>query len=150
MSMINMRRELRLITHSIHALFVYAACTEDGYVKVGISRTPFDRIYDIHCNSPSPVRAAQWVWVGSKQWAMRIEKMVCSEWTHRRTRGEWYWFDYANPTDKQEFHDTLSAVVEVVTKKRPEWNRLGPQKVQELILAGNKVAQQKKDQARGA
>lgn len=137
MSMINQRRELQLVTHAIHAVFVYAACTEDGFVKVGISRAPFERIYSIHCGSPSRVRAAQWTWVGSLQRGRRIEKLVRKEWDRRHTRGEWYRFDYSDPAEKRDFHDTLGAVVEVVTGAVPKWERLGPEKVQDLIRAGD-------------
>lgn len=137
MSMNNMRKEMGFVTHAIHAVFVYAACTEDGYVKVGISRTPFERIYQIHCGSPSPVRAAQWVWIGSLQSGQEIEKRIRKEWASRHTRGEWYQFDYSDAADKRDFHDTLGAVVEVVTGKVPEWKRLGPSQVAELIKAGD-------------
>ncbi|WP_414554757.1 GIY-YIG nuclease family protein [Stenotrophomonas forensis] len=143
MSMTNMKRELDLVTHAIHAVFVYAACTEDGFVKVGISRTPYDRIYQVHCGSPSPVKAAQWVWVGSLKKGREIERRIRKEWDARHCRGEWYRFDYSKGEDKRDFHDTLGAVVEVVTGVAPEWNRLGPAKVAELIKAGNQVAEEK-------
>lgn len=136
MAMINMRHELDIITDTIHAVFLYAACTSDGYVKVGISRVPFDRIYDVHISSPSPVRAAQWVWVGSLRRGREIEKKVRSEWADRHTRGEWYRFDYADPADKQDFHDTLAAVFEVVVGNKPQWEKLGPKQVALLISAG--------------
>lgn len=140
-----MKRDLDLVTHAIHAVFVYAACTEDGFVKIGISRTPYDRIYSIHCGSPSPVRAAQWVWVGSLSKGQEIEKRVRKEWEGRHTRGEWYRFDYSAEADKRDFHDTLSAVVEVVTGAKPEWNKLGPAKVEELIRAGNQAHKEKQE-----
>jgi hypothetical protein len=128
-----------MVAHAIHAVFLYAACTEDGFVKVGISRTPFERLYQIHCGSPSPVRAAQWVYVGSLNKGREIEKRVRKEWNSRHTRGEWYRFDYSQESEKRDFHDTLSAVYEVVTNIAPVWEKLGPAKMEELIKAGNAI-----------
>lgn len=147
MSMINMKRDLDLVTHAIHAVFVYAACTEDGYVKIGISRAPFERIYAIHCGSPSPVRAAQWVWVGSLGMGREIEKRMRKEWDQRHTRGEWYLFDYSDPADKRDFHDTLGRIVKDVTRKQPEWERLGPARIRALIRAGEMIDREKKAKA---
>jgi hypothetical protein len=150
MSLKNMSRDLGFVTHAIHSVFVYAACTEDGFVKVGVSRTPFDRIYQIHCGSPSPVRAAQWVYIGSIQKGREIEKRVRKEWDARHTRGEWYRFDYSIEADKRDFHDTLGAVVEVVTGIKPAWEKLGPSKVVELIKAGDRVRQDASEKKRAA
>lgn len=147
MGTFNQKRDLDLVSHAIHAVFVYAACTEDGYVKVGISRVPFERIYSIHCGSPSPVRAAQWTWVGSLHMGKRIEEEVKKAWANRNTRGEWYRFDYSSKADKADFHDTLSAIVEVVTGREPKWDRLRPgAEMQELIRAGS-LAMNKKIKA---
>lgn len=146
MGMNSLHRDLGMATHVIHAVFLYAACTEEGFVKVGISRTPFERIYDIHCGSPSPVRAAQWVWVGSLQCGREMERRIAKEWASRNTRGEWYRFDYALPQDKRDFHDTLSAVFEVVAGFPPKWERLGPERVVELLKAGD----QQRAEAQGA
>lgn len=129
--------DLKRVTTIIHSVFIYAAFTDAGYVKVGMSRTPFERIYAVHISSPSPVRAAQWVWIGSLNVARQIERDVRSEWRARNTRGEWYYFDYSKPEEKREFHDTLSAIVEVRIGRAPEWEKLGPEKVGDLIRAGH-------------
>lgn len=144
MSIFDQSRDFAMVSHAIHAVFVYAACTEDGYVKVGISRTPFDRIYQVHCASPSPVRAAQWVWVGSLPMGRQIEREVKKAWERRNTRGEWYRFDYSKPEDKRDFHDTLSAIVEVVTGVAPAWERLKPDKMAEVLRAGDQVEAEKR------
>lgn len=133
MSMVNQRNDLDMVTHAINAYFVYAACTEAGYVKVGISGKPAERIFSVHSGSPSPVRAAQWVWIGSASMARKIESQVKKQWSQRHTRGEWYKFDYSKPEDKRDFHDTLNAIIEVVTKKPPEWTRLNPNGVDTLL-----------------
>jgi hypothetical protein len=148
MSMNSLKRDLDAVTQAIHSVFVYAACTEDGFVKVGISRTPYHRIYQIHCGSPSPVRAAQWVWVGSLNFGRRIEQKVRKEWRSRHTRGEWYRFDYSDPADKRDFHDTLGAVVQAVTGKAPEWNKLNSQAMAELIKAGYSLHDDKEKRKR--
>jgi len=115
------------------AVFLYAACTADGFVKVGISRTPYTRLYTIHCNSPSPVQAAQWAWVGSIELGRKMERLIRADWESRHTRGEWYRFDYSKIEDKAAFHDTLNAIFEVVAGNKPEWHKLSPEKMAELI-----------------
>jgi hypothetical protein len=133
MSMFDQSRDFRMASQVIHSIFLYAACTAEGFVKVGISRAPFERIYTVHVGSPSPVRAAQWVWIGSLSMGHEIERAIRKEWASRNTRGEWYRFDYSKPADKADFHDTLSAVVEVVTGKAPNWERLRPERVDQLL-----------------
>ncbi len=148
MSMFDQSRDFRMVSRSIHSVFLYAACTADGYVKVGISGAPYERLYQIHCGSPSPVRAAQWVWIGSINLARDIEKKIRKEWEARHCRGEWYRFDYSKPEDKRDFHDTLSAVVEVIIGKAPEWERLKPEKVAEMLRQSESLATKRKPRAK--
>jgi hypothetical protein len=143
MSTFHQNQDFRMIAQSIHSVFLYAACTADGFVKIGISGAPFERLYQIHCGSPSPVRAAQWVWVGSITKAREIERTMRKEWAARHSRGEWYRFDYAKPEDKADFHNTLSAVVEVVTGKAPTWERLKPEKVAVMLRQAEADAKRK-------
>ena len=133
----------------IDAVFLYAALTEHGFVKVGISRKPYERIYQIHCNSPSQVMAAQWVWVGGVGLGRKIESAVRARWKKRNTRGEWYWFDYENSSDKIEFKSGIDAVFLDCCKVSPEWKKLGPEDIaalaRDIITHGGK-----KKYARGA
>lgn len=132
-------RDLDLVTQAIHSIFLYAACTEDGYVKVGISGQPAARLLQINAGSPSPVGAAQWVWIGSLTRARQIERSIRKEWAARHTRGEWYRFDYSRAAEKVEFHATLDAVVEVATGSKPEWQRFGPRQVEQMVRDGQEA-----------
>lgn len=137
--MTSMARDLGLVHRAVHSMFVYVACTEDGYVKVGISGHPVMRICQVHGGSPSPVQAAAWAWMGSRSGALEFERRIKKEWKARRTRGEWYRFDYSQHSEKVEFHATLDAVFEVITDRRPEWTRVGPERVRELLAEGKEL-----------
>lgn len=143
MGFFDQTEDFRMISHILHSVFVYAACTEAGYVKVGISGAPLERVYQIHLGSPSPVKAAQWVYIGSFQNGRKVEKLIKQQWKSRNSRGEWYLFDYSIQADKQDFHDTLAAVIEVVTGSKPQWEKIGPEKVKDLIKAGELAMAQK-------
>ena len=129
----SLAEKLRAASYVIHSVFIYAALTKAGFVKVGLSRTPFDRIYQVHVGSPSPVEACQWVWVGSLHIGRQIERDVRKVWKARHTRGEWFLFDYKDPADKRAFHDELTAVVAKATKRDVEWNKLGPGQTADLL-----------------
>ena len=136
MSSANMFAQVEQVIHSI---FVYCAFTRDGYVKVGISRTPFERIATIHAGSPSPVQAAQWTWVGSLTVGTRIEKELKKLWDDRNTRGEWYKFDYTSAEDKADFHYILNSTVEHFSGSPPEWKKLSQKGVSELLTEAQAV-----------
>jgi hypothetical protein len=132
----------------LDAYFVYAAFTGEGYIKVGISRIPFERIAAVHSNSPFPVEAAIWSWIGSKYLARRIEKQLKALWADRNTRGEWYRFDYADEADKRLFFGTINAVVEAVVGERPTWQKKSGADVRVMVQAAIKKSSAKTRSAR--
>lgn len=119
-----MNMMLREAHNIIHSVFIYAAFTEEGYVKVGISRIPRDRVLEVHHNSPFPIVAAMWAWVGSKDLAEGMERDLKAVWKERNTRGEWYKFDYQE--DKRSFHDVINLVFKSRTKRDAEWQKQTP------------------------
>lgn len=125
-------QELRMAHAILDAVFLYVACTAEGFVKVGISRVPAERLYDVHCGSPSPIKAIQWVWIGSLKAGRDLEAQIRREWKDRNSRGEWYRFDYSKPEDKREFHDTLAAVLEVAGVTAP-WTRFDQRGTADLL-----------------
>ncbi len=125
--------------HAIDAVFLYAAFTEEGLVKVGISRIPHERIASIHATCPFPIRAAMWAWVGSVAVGRQIEGDLAILWKRRNTRGEWYQFDYA--ADKREFHDVLNAVFEHRCGERADWTRHSQEEIKRMV---NNMAQKRK------
>lgn len=107
----------------LDAYFIYAAFTCEGYIKVGISRVPFERIAQVHAGSPFAIEAAMWSWVGSHHHAKRIESRLKKLWAVRNSRGEWYRFDYEGADEKRAFFDTINVVFEARVGTAPEWTK---------------------------
>ena len=115
----------------IHSVFLYVAFTDKGLVKVGISRVPYERVATVHMNSPFPVRAAMWAWVGSLHAGRAIEKDLKAEWKERNTRGEWYEFDYSK--DKPEFHQAINSVFRKNCRRDAEWTKHDEAEIKKMV-----------------
>lgn len=117
----------------MNAYFLYAAMTADGVVKVGISSVPCERVAHIHANSPFPIKAVMWTWVGSAFNARSIEKRLKELWRKRNTRGEWFRFDFNDPDEVSLFYMTITAVVEAQTGKPAEWKQYTEAEVKQMV-----------------
>jgi len=113
---------------------LYAALTEmpsgDGLVKIGISTSPLQRLYSVHCGSPFPVGMAVWAYVGTKSQAMRAENRLKRRFAERQTRGEWFTFDFSSPADKEEFHSACRAAYAKATGRLLEWRKVSLEQMQ--------------------
>lgn len=91
--------------------FLYAAFTRpaeaDALVKIGITKVPLDRFFEVHATSPFPVEIALWVDVGDASRVRKLEAAVKRAFADRNTRGEWFRFNLREASDKRAFHDTL-------------------------------------------
>lgn len=107
--------------------FLYAAFTRpasaSALVKVGITKTPLDRFFEIHSGSPFPVEVALWVDVGDSSKVRKLEAAVHRAFASRNTRGEWFQFDLSNEGDKAEFHSTLRKLFLEHTGRRLIWKK---------------------------
>lgn len=112
---------------------VYAAFADPGngrgLVKVGRTTRPLQRIYEVHCGSPYGIEMALWAFVGSKGAGMSVERAIHSRFRERRTRGEWFEFDFSSPEDKEQFHAVTKVCFARATAKRLEWNRVSMEQV---------------------
>ena len=115
----------------IHSVFLYAAFTGKGLVKVGISRVPYERVATIHMNSPYPIKAAMWAWVGDLNAGRAIERDLKALWKSRNTRGEWYEFDYDQ--DKAEFHGAMNGVFAKNCRRKAEWTKHGSDEIKAMV-----------------
>lgn len=113
--------------------FLYVIFTETpdgmGLLKVGVTQSPLERVQAIRQGSPLPLKAAIFCEAGNKKVAFGIEAGIHALFKQRRTRGEWFRFDYADPTDKQCFHQGTKTVYTLFTKRQLSWA-----KVSEAVL----------------
>ena len=77
-----------------YAVYVASFPTDFGlFVKIGMSRAPVRRLFDVHCNSPFPLSTFSWAWVGRGDVARVFEKHAQLRYDQQRTRGEWFRFE---------------------------------------------------------
>lgn len=83
----------RYDTSRIESWFVYVALAPIGggemFVKIGISRMPFDRICQVDWGSPIEIRSARFLCIGSQKQATDVEQATLDHFSDNRTRGEW-------------------------------------------------------------
>lgn len=132
----------------LDSVFFYAVCTEHGYIKLGISRRPYHRLAEINGGSPSRVKGAMWSWVGDFSSGRELEFEMRRVWKGRRTRGEWFSFDYDDPSDKRVFHDDLNAAFEKICGRKAEWARFDPKRIAEILAEIGKEAYESKKKRR--
>jgi hypothetical protein len=109
------------------AWFVYTAFADldDGYVivKVGISTKPYERLVNVHSNSPFGVDLAAFAVVGSKRRALACERRILEEFAQYKTRGEWLKLP-RNAETKAKFAECVRLVVKGQTGADFKWRRV--------------------------
>lgn len=107
---------------------IYAAFTlitpGQGIVKIGMSQDPRKRLIQIRHGSPLPIREFLFAPTDGTRKAALIEQRIHTLFHDRRTRGEWFRFDYTKPTEKQFFHAVTKSVYEAVVGHPLEWRRV--------------------------
>lgn len=115
--------------------YIYAAFTAapdgSGLVKIGVSKRPMKRMGAIRHGCPFPLKVALFAKVGHKRFAFGVEASIHNALKARRTRGEWFRFDYASPDDKAVFHHATKGAYLEWVKKPLAWSR-----VPESVLMG--------------
>lgn len=109
----------------IYAIFAHTLA-DFGVVKVGISKRPLERVKHIRQGSPFPLGAALFAPAGSRKAAREIERRIHAAFKERRTRGEWFKFNYQQAADKFLFHATTKAIYFELTKQALCWTKLTP------------------------
>jgi hypothetical protein len=109
-------------------------------VKVGISRTPMNRLMAIHHNSPFRVELAAFAPAGWKRTAQLAEKRILACFREYRTRGEWLMLP-CTPDMKAQFAKKARVILGDVTGAPVTWTRVTNQQIAELAIAKlNKAA----------
>lgn len=136
----------RLSRHGItypDAWFVYAGLADTGkpigLVKVGISVVPLDRLVTVHCNSPYPIRAAMWAMVGGRTQAARAESRIKKAFADKKTRGEWFEFDFTDAESKRRFNSTMRALCEIEAGMKLKWTKIDGSHIAAQMATGKKV-----------
>jgi hypothetical protein len=116
--------------------FVYTAfCpAHEGHVlvKVGISKTPYDRLASIHGVSPYPIELAAFCMVGDRRKGVAFEQRMIDAFPNRTTRGEW--IDCEDTEEgRKYFAKTCGEILRGIIKKKPEWKTVTGEQLREYI-----------------
>lgn len=111
-------RNLTLAQAARDAVYLCAACGEDGIVRISVTRDPGGSIR----RWPN-VAGAQWAWVGSESRAKLLVRRIRRQWATRYVAGEGYCFDYA--TEGAAFRNELNQAFQSVVQDAPKWQKLG-------------------------
>lgn len=112
-------RNLTLAQTARDAVYLCAACGEDGVVRISVTRNPEGSIR----RRPNVI-AAQWAWVGSESRAKLLMRRLRRQWAVRHVLGEGYRFDYA--AEGADFRGGLNQAFLDVVRSVPAWEKLGP------------------------
>lgn len=118
-------RNLTMAQVARDAVYLCAACMEDGIVRISAIRKPEGSIR----RRPGVV-AAQWAWVGSESRGKQLVRRLRRQWVSRYVLGEGYRFDYGSEGDM--FRNALNAAFRDVVKASPQWEKLGPESLMVL------------------
>lgn len=110
--------------------FVYTAIcpayADRVLIKVGITGHPYNRLAQIHNNSPYPIEIAAFVPVGSKETALRVEREILAEFPDRLTRGEW--IDLPASSGAQ-FRDSATQAFMRRMGTPPKWTKVSGEQI---------------------
>jgi hypothetical protein len=93
---------------------VYAVFCEDdagkGYVKIGRTSDLLTRLATIRTGCPFEVKYIAFIDTGFHARSVLVERQLQASFQSRRTRGEWFRFDFRSPDDKKEFSEKCRSV----------------------------------------
>lgn len=108
--------------------YLYVIFTEApdgmGLLKVGVTQDPAKRVRAIRQGSPLPLKAAIFTPAGNRKLAHTIESSIHTVFRDRKTRGEWFRFDYSDAIDKRCFHQGTKGIYAAFTKRHLSWMRI--------------------------
>lgn len=105
---------------AIYAAFV-PMFEADDVVKIGISSVPTTRVAQIHSGSPFPVEGMLFSWVGNRSQAQLCERGIHLRFADRKTRGEWFRFNFEDHAECAFFHASIREQVFDITHRRMIW-----------------------------
>lgn len=132
-------RNLTLAQAARDAVYLCAACGEDGVVRISVTRSPEGSI-----RRRLGIVAAQWAWIGSESRAKLLVRRLRRQWAARYVVGEGYRFDYGS--EGEAFRDGLDAAFRDVAKAAPQWDKLGPDSL--LVLKSSRAGSSRRQAPR--
>lgn len=117
-----------VIQAAVDAVYLRVVCSASGRVRVGISREPLVGLRKL---AGQEAIAAQWAWIGSAAIGKAVERSLRKRWASRYRAGEGFGFDYA--TEGRLFRDELDAAFGEVVGVLPQWRKVGPDEMAEII-----------------
>lgn len=117
-----------VIQAAVDAVFLRVICSESGRVRVGISREPLAGLRKL---AGQEAVAAQWAWIGSAAKAKAVERALRKRWASRYRAGEGFGFDYGR--EGRLFRDELEATFMEVVGTPPDWRKVGPEEMAEIM-----------------
>lgn len=82
-----------------------------GYLKLGRSCDISQRYKSLITGCPLPIKMVALLHVRRMEWAEIVEKAFHIRLEARKTRGEWFKFDFRSPEDKAEFKAVTKEVI---------------------------------------
>lgn len=122
-----------VIQAAVDAVFLRVICSENGRVRVGISREPLSGLRKV---AGQAVVAAQWAWIGSAAKAKAVERALRKRWASRYRAGEGFGFDYGR--EGRLFRDELEATFMEVIGTPADWRKVGPEEMAEIMRGMHK------------
>lgn len=123
-------RNLTLAQAARDAVYLCAACSADGIVRISVTRNPEESIL----RRPNLI-AVQWAWVGSESRAKLLVRRLRRQWASRYALGEGYRFDYGS--EGTLFRGGLDTAFRGVVMASPQWEKLGPES---LVVLKSRLA----------
>ncbi len=117
-----------VVQAAVDAVFLRVVCSANGRVRVGVSREPLEGLRKL---TGQEAIAAQWAWIGSAAKGKAVERSLRKRWASRYRAGEGFGFDYG--TEGRLFRDELDATFGEVVGVLPQWRKVGPDEMAEII-----------------
>ena len=115
---------------SVHSLpkltkyYIYALQCQDvdgpGYIKFGRTMNVTRRLSQLRVTCPIPAHYYAFVVMPSYRKCLEVEKALHRQFSERRTKGEWFRFNFSSLLDKQEFNEGCREVFNLRLDK-PQW-----------------------------
>lgn len=137
MSLFDRQGRLRHITEvDPWALYVAQASDgEGGVVKVGVTMDTSRRVRDVVSKGGYPVERFVWAWVGTSEWAHRLEAFIHRGFKARCLSGAGFRFDFRSAEDKRLFNGVVQQAYAAVVGRPLKWTSVDLAEVRAELAA---------------
>lgn len=137
-------RDFRHLGWAVYAAFAPASDTET-FVKIGVSGNVYERIAGIRAGCPFAIEMTLWTYVGYRKVAYRLESALHDAFANRRMSGEWFKFNMASQSDKNEFHAMTKLLFERHTEGGSlAWRKLSAEQISAYVNLATKAKMERR------